>query len=73
MAKLCIMVPKDVFAADQSAVEQGEARAGHEQNEGGRGQHPGVVGIHLRVLNGLLESGDLCLCGRGRCGSLCRS
>ena len=32
-----------VFAADQAAVEEGQARAGHHQDQRGADQHPGVV------------------------------
>ena len=53
---------EDVFSANQAAVEEREAGAGHEQNERGGDEHPGVVGVHLRVLHGLLQSGDLSLC-----------
>ena len=66
---------EDVFAAHQAAVEESQAGAGHEQDEGRGGQHPCVVGGGLGVLDGLLEGGDLGLggwglCGDGRCGRL---
>ncbi len=34
-----------VLRADQAAIEQCECRHGHEQHEGGRGQHPGCVAL----------------------------
>ena len=58
---------EDVLAAHQAAVEERQAGAGHQQDQGGGDQHPGVVAGGLRVLDGLLEGGDL---GLG-CGSLC--
>ncbi len=66
---------EDVFAADEAAVEEREAGAGHEQNERGGDQHPGVVGVHLRGLDLLLELGELSLrngcsgrLGKAECG-----
>ena len=50
---------EDVLFADQAAVEEGQAGAGHEQNQGGGDQHPGVVAGGLGILDGLLEGGDL--------------
>jgi hypothetical protein len=55
---------EDVFLADQAAVEEGQAGAGHEQDQGCGDQHPGVVAGGLGVLDGLLKGGDLSLgCG----------
>ena len=55
MAKLCIMVRENIFAADQTAVEQREAGTGHHQDQRGAGEHPGVVAGGLRGFGGLLE------------------
>ena len=59
---------EDVLFADQAAVEQGQSGSGHEQDEGSRNQHPGVVGVGLGVgsgyfvgIHGLLQGGDLSL------------
>jgi hypothetical protein len=57
---------QDVLLADQAAVEERQTGSGHQQDQGGGGQHPGVVAGGLGVggsglvgLDGLLESGDL--------------
>ena len=73
---------EDVLLADQAAVEQSQSGAGHEQDQGGRGQHPGVIagvlsagssGLGLGTgglggIDGLLKGGDLSLGGRRRSG-----
>ena len=65
-----------VFSADEAAVEERQAGAGHEQDEGGGDQHPGVVAGRLCVGDGFLEGGDLGLGGRrlvcGGAGGLSR-
>ncbi len=68
---------EDVFAANQTAIEEGQPWPGHQQDQGRRGQHPCVVGRRLGILDGLLQSGDLSLgcgslCGGRRCGGLSR-
>ena len=68
---------EDVLSADKAAVEEGETGAGHEQDEGGGDEHPGVVTGGLSALDGLLQGGNLRLgdgalggsgCGGGRLG-----
>jgi len=61
---------QDVLLANQAAVEEGQAGSGHQQDQSGGDQHPGIVagGLSgsaggLRILDGLLESGDLSLRG----------
>jgi hypothetical protein len=64
---------ENVLLAHQAAVEEGQAGAGHEQDQGGGDQHPGVVAGGLGILDGLLEGRDLSLGDRtlnGRSGSL---
>ena len=58
---------EDVLLAHQAAVEERQAGAGHQQDQGGGDQHPGVVAGGLGILDSLLEGGDL---GLG-CGGLC--
>ena len=72
MAKLCIMVPRMFLRAHQAAVEERQAGTGHQQDQGGGDQHPGVVAGGLSagagslcVLHGLLQGGDLRLRIRG--------
>ena len=48
---------EDVLLAHQAAVEERQAGAGHQQNQGGGGQHPGVVAGELRVESGGLRLG----------------
>ena len=45
---------EDVLFADQAAVEEGQSGAGHEQDEGGGDQHPGVVAGGLSAGGALL-------------------
>ena len=59
---------EDVLLAHQAAVEERQAGAGHQQHQRRGDQHPGVVAGGLRVLDGLLEGGDLGLRYRGLCG-----
>jgi len=64
MAKLCIIVPRMFFFADQSAEEERQPGSGHQQHERCGHQHPRVVARALRILHGLLQNIDLCLgCG----------
>ena len=58
MAKLCIMVAENVFLPHQPAIEQRQAGTGHQQDQGGAYQHPGVVARGLRVGHTLFEGGD---------------
>ncbi len=41
-----------VLGADQAAVEQGQARQDHQQDQDGRGEHPGVVALVVLVDDG---------------------
>ena len=57
---------EDVLLAHQAAIEESQSGAGHQQDQGGGGQHPGVVAGRLgagagrlRILDGLLQGGDL--------------
>ncbi len=70
MAKLCIYGAENVFLADEAAIEQGEAGPGHQQHQGSRYQHPGVVAGGLGALDCLLKGGNLSLCVRRRAGWL---
>jgi hypothetical protein len=40
---------EDVLLAHQAAVEERQSGAGHQQDQGGGGQHPGVIAGKLRV------------------------
>jgi hypothetical protein len=64
MAKLCIMV-EDVFAAHQTAIEEGQTRAGHHEHQGGAGEHPGVIGVVWAWVDGV-EVGTWARAGKPR-------
>jgi hypothetical protein len=59
---------ENVLAADQSAVEKGQAGTGHQQDQGRGNKHPGIVAGGLSMLDRLLQGCDLSLSGWGvRC------
>ena len=49
---------EDVFATDQAAVEEGEPRAGHHEDQRGAGEHPGIVARTLGRLRSRFEGRD---------------
>ena len=57
---------ENVFAADETAIEEDQAGGGHHQNQRRGDQHPGVVSGGLSVADGLLKGGDLGLSGGRR-------
>ena len=57
-----------VFAAYQAAIEKGQARAGHEQNQRGAYQHPGIVSGRLCGTDALIQLRELVVHGCRRCG-----
>ena len=59
---------ENVFAADQAAVEERQAGAGHHQNQRGAGEHPGVIAGGLGGFGGLFEIGETFIEVRGRLG-----
>jgi hypothetical protein len=47
-----------IFAANQAAVEERKSRAGHHQDQGGAGEHPGVIAGGDGGGRGRLSHGD---------------
>jgi hypothetical protein len=57
-----------ILFPDQPAVKKSEARPGHHQDQGGAGEHPGVIAGALRGLGRRIESGYLSVNRSGRRG-----
>jgi hypothetical protein len=46
---------QDVFLADKPAIEKRQSGAGHEKDQGGTGEHPGVIGGAFGIRNLLFQ------------------